>query len=78
MAQCSPDGYSRVEPELAILLRRAHANSCDLSRDIHPGLQATAYALLARLHDLGKRQGCGPQRLLRHRQAGTEPTAPSA
>lgn len=49
----STDGYSRVEHELAVLLRRAHANSGDLSRDVHPDLQATAYALLARLHDLG-------------------------
>jgi len=53
MAERSPDGYSRVEQELAILLRRAHASSGDLSREVYPGLQATAYALLARLHDLG-------------------------
>jgi DNA-binding MarR family transcriptional regulator len=53
MAERSPDGYSRVEQELAILLRRAHASSGDLSREVHPDLQATAYALLARLHDLG-------------------------
>lgn len=53
MAQRSSDGYSRVEHELSVLLRRAHASSGDLSRDVHPGLQATAYALLARLHDLG-------------------------
>jgi DNA-binding MarR family transcriptional regulator len=48
-----PVGCSQVEHELAILLRRAHANSGDLSREVHPDLQATAYALLARLHDLG-------------------------
>lgn len=53
MAERNPDGYSRVERELAVLLRRAHASSGDLSRDVHPGLQATAYAILARLHDLG-------------------------
>jgi DNA-binding MarR family transcriptional regulator len=53
MDERSPDGYSRVEQELAVLLRRAHASSGDLSRDVHPDLQATAYALLARLHDLG-------------------------
>jgi len=53
VAERSPDGYSRVEQELAVLLRRAHASSGDLSRDVHPDLQATAYALLARLHDLG-------------------------
>lgn len=49
----STDGYSRVEYELAVLLRRAHANSGHLSRDAHPDLQVIAYALLARLHDLG-------------------------
>jgi len=53
MDERNPDGYSRVEHELAILLRRAHANSGDLSREFHPDLQATGYALLARLHDLG-------------------------
>ncbi|HEX7538025.1 MAG TPA: MarR family transcriptional regulator [Dermatophilaceae bacterium] len=53
MAERNPDGYSRVERELAVLLRRARAGSGDLSRDAPPDLQATAYALLTRLHDLG-------------------------
>jgi DNA-binding MarR family transcriptional regulator len=54
VAEGSPDGYNRVELELAILLRRAHASSSgDLSPAVHPGLQTTAYALLARLHELG-------------------------
>jgi len=53
MAQRNSDGYSRVEQELAILLRRAHASSGDLSREVHSDLQAAAYALLARLHHLG-------------------------
>jgi DNA-binding MarR family transcriptional regulator len=53
MAEGSPEGYDRVELELAILLRRAHAGSGDLSPAVHPGLQATAYPLLARLHELG-------------------------
>ena len=53
MAERIPEGYSQVEHELAILLRRAHANSGDLSCEVHPELQASAYALLARLHDLG-------------------------
>lgn len=53
MAESTPEGYSQVEHELAILLRRAHAHSGDLSHEVHPDLQATAYALLARLHDLG-------------------------
>jgi DNA-binding MarR family transcriptional regulator len=49
----NPDGYSRIEHELAILLRRAQANSGDLSFEVHLDLQASAYALLARLQDLG-------------------------
>jgi DNA-binding MarR family transcriptional regulator len=53
MAERNPDGYGRVERELAVLLRRASASSGDLSRDVHPNLQVTAYALLVRLHDLG-------------------------
>jgi DNA-binding MarR family transcriptional regulator len=53
MAHRDPDGYDRVEHELAILLRRAHAHSGDLAREVHLDLQATAYALLARLLDLG-------------------------
>ena len=52
MAEPHPDGYSRVEHELAILLRRAHANSGGLSREDQLDLHA-GYALLARLHDLG-------------------------
>jgi DNA-binding MarR family transcriptional regulator len=53
MAQRNPDGYSRVEHELAILVRRAHASSGDLSREVHPGVQVGGYAILGRLHDLG-------------------------
>ena len=53
MAQHNPDGYSRVEHELAILFRRAHANSGDLSREVHGEVQVSGYVLLARLHDLG-------------------------
>lgn len=53
MAERIPEGYSQVERELAVLLRRGHANSGDLSREVHPDLQASAYALLARLNDLG-------------------------
>lgn len=52
-AENKPDGYSRVDHELAILLRRAQANSGDLAFEVHLDLQASAYALLARLHDLG-------------------------
>lgn len=67
MAERSPDGYSRVEHELAVLLRRAHANSGDLPRDVHPELQATGYACWPAARP-GRCQGGGPQRPLRHRQ----------
>jgi DNA-binding MarR family transcriptional regulator len=53
VAQGGPDGYDRVELELAILLRRAHASAGDHSSEVGPDLQPTAYALLARLHELG-------------------------
>jgi len=53
VAEGGPDGYDRVELELAILLRRAHAGSGDHPPEVLPDVQATAYALLARLHELG-------------------------
>jgi DNA-binding MarR family transcriptional regulator len=49
-------GYSRVEQELAILLRRARSYSEDIARELHPELHGASYALLARLQD------CGPTR----------------
>jgi len=45
--------YSKVELELALLLRRARAHYGDIARDVHPELRATAYALLGRLLDTG-------------------------
>ena len=39
-ARHNPDGHSQVEHELAILVRRAHANAGDLSREAHRDLQA--------------------------------------
>jgi DNA-binding MarR family transcriptional regulator len=57
MTEPNPDGYSRVEHELAVLLRRAQATSGDLSgdlsREVTADLQVSGYALLGRLHDLG-------------------------
>ena len=44
---------SRVEQELAILLRRARAYSEDVAREMHPELHGASYALLARLQDCG-------------------------
>jgi DNA-binding MarR family transcriptional regulator len=56
MTEPNPDGYSPVEHELAVQLRRAQANSGDLSREVTADLQVSGYALLGRLHDLGGAQ----------------------
>jgi DNA-binding MarR family transcriptional regulator len=53
MTERNPDGYSRVEHELAIPPRRAQANPGDLSREVRADLQVCGHALLGRLHDLG-------------------------
>jgi DNA-binding MarR family transcriptional regulator len=53
VAEGNPDAYGRVELGLAILLRRGNAGAGELSAEPHPGLRTTAYALLARLHELG-------------------------
>lgn len=45
--------FSRVEQELAILLRRARSYSEDVARELHPQLHGSSYALLARLQDCG-------------------------
>jgi DNA-binding MarR family transcriptional regulator len=45
--------YAQVEQELAVLMRRARAYSLDLARQVHPELQAAAYAMLGRILDLG-------------------------
>jgi DNA-binding MarR family transcriptional regulator len=58
MTQPSPDGYGRVERELAILLRRAHGTSGEPWCDAHGDLLAIAYVFLARLHDLGDARAC--------------------
>jgi DNA-binding MarR family transcriptional regulator len=42
-----------VERQLSLLLRRARALSGELSREIHPELDAAAYVLLATLTDAG-------------------------
>lgn len=44
--------YGEVERELAVLLRRARAYSRDVATEVHPDLQPTAYALLARVDEL--------------------------
>ena len=45
--------YSEVERELAVLLRRARAWNRDVATVVHPDLQPTAYALLARVDEVG-------------------------
>jgi DNA-binding MarR family transcriptional regulator len=42
-----------LERELSLLLRRARALSGELSREIHPDLDAAGYSLLATLTDAG-------------------------
>ena len=45
--------YAEVERELAALLRRARAWNREVATVVHPDLQPTAYALLARVDELG-------------------------
>jgi len=42
-----------VEHELAVLLRRARAYSTQFARELHPDLDASAYALMSWLDDVG-------------------------
>ncbi len=48
-----PTAYGEVERELAVLLRRARAWSRDVATEVHPDLQPAAYALLARVDEVG-------------------------
>lgn len=43
------DPNSRVERELGLLLRRAHASSSTVAARVHPDLDAAAYPLLVRI-----------------------------
>ena len=45
--------YDDVERELANLLRRARTMNRDIAVDVHPDLQPAAYALLARVDEVG-------------------------
>nr|WP_202488425.1 MarR family transcriptional regulator [Streptomyces sp. SID5473] len=42
-----------MERELAVFLRRARAQSGEMAREVHPGLESSAYGLLVRLEDAG-------------------------
>ncbi len=44
------DPNARVERELGLLLRRAHASSSAVAARVHPDLDAGAYPLLVRIH----------------------------
>lgn len=48
--------FLALERELAVLLRRAHALSGELARDVHPDLEPAAYGLLVRLADAGQQR----------------------
>ncbi len=48
-----PCPHDAVEHELAVLFRRARSFSGELAREVHPGLEPAAYALLLRVEDVG-------------------------
>jgi len=48
-----PRPHDAVEHELAVLFRRARAFSGELAREVHPGLEPGAYALLLRVEEVG-------------------------
>lgn len=43
------ENFARLERELGLLLRRAHASSAALARDVHPDLEPSAYVLLGHI-----------------------------
>lgn len=45
--------HDTVEHELAVLFRRARAFSGEIAREVHPGLEPAAYALLLRVEEVG-------------------------
>jgi DNA-binding MarR family transcriptional regulator len=45
--------HDTVEHEMAVLFRRARSFSRELAREVHPGLEPAAYALLLRVEELG-------------------------
>jgi DNA-binding MarR family transcriptional regulator len=46
-------GYSDLERELVVLVRRARSSAGALAREVHPDLEPTTYALLVRISDAG-------------------------
>ena len=56
-----PTAYGEVERELAVLLRRARAWNRDVATEVHPDLQPAAYALLARVDEVGSVRASDPE-----------------
>ncbi|MEU6280460.1 MarR family transcriptional regulator [Streptomyces sp. NPDC047028] len=56
-AEVAPSGadqeFLSLERELTVLLRRARASQGEMAREVHPGLESSAYGLLIRLDELG-------------------------
>ncbi|MBL3666659.1 MarR family transcriptional regulator [Streptomyces sp. M2CJ-2] len=49
-------GFLALEKELTVLLRRARASQGEMSREVHPDLEPSAYGLLVRLDECGKQR----------------------
>ncbi|AEE44972.1 MarR family winged helix-turn-helix transcriptional regulator [Cellulomonas fimi] len=43
------ENLARLEQELGLLLRRAHASQASLAREVHPDLEPSAYVLLGHI-----------------------------
>lgn len=46
--------HDLVEHEMAVLFRRARAFSGEIAKEVHPGLEPAAYALLVRVDEVGE------------------------
>lgn len=53
MAAIVDEAFEALEREISVLLRRTRANSADIARQLHPGLEPGAYGLLLRLDQVG-------------------------
>ncbi|MGW5972499.1 MarR family winged helix-turn-helix transcriptional regulator [Streptomyces sp. NPDC055186] len=49
-------GFLALERELTVLLRRARASQGEMSREVHPDLEPSAYGLLVRLDECGEQR----------------------
>lgn len=46
--------HDLVEHEMAVLFRRARSFSGEIAREVHPGLEPAAYALMLRVDEVGE------------------------